>query len=136
MVKEADNGEVSTCGFERRKHPRVPVSVSVLCDSLDLEGNPRELYTGAIKEVSPTGLAIELFSVPAAEQVLLSFIDFKNRDVQIKAKVVHSRINSFMARVGLSFAGSAAEIDRFVSQVLRTHHSVPSTHRHAQSYGS
>jgi hypothetical protein len=113
----------------------VPVSVPVLCDALDPEGNPHDIYVGAIKEVSQTGLAIELFSSPASEQVSLSFINVENRDVRIKAKVVHSRINSFKTRIGLSLAGSAVEMDDFVSQVLKTHHSAYSADRQAQIQG-
>jgi predicted Zn finger-like uncharacterized protein len=122
MAMDADHGRSVSSGLEKRKHPRMPVYIPVLCDALDLEGNPHDISIGAIKEVSQTGLAIELFSSPASEQVSLSFINVENRDVQIKAKVVHSRINSFKTRVGLSLAGSAVEIDHFVSQVMRTHH--------------
>jgi hypothetical protein len=114
----------------------VPVSIPALCDALDLKGNPQDIYIGAIRDVSQTGLAIELFSSPTSEQVSLSFINVENRDVQIKAKVVHSRIeDSFKTRVGLSLAGSAMEIDHFVSQVMRTHHSAYSTDRQTQIQG-
>jgi hypothetical protein len=94
----------------------------VLCDGLDLDGNPHDLHIGVIKEVSHGGLAIELFSSPIREQVALSFIDLENRDVQIKAKVVHSRIeDSFKTRVGLSLKGLPMEIEHFVDQVMKTH---------------
>lgn len=134
IAKNADKGE-SASFLDKRKYHRVPVSVPVLCDALDPEGNPHDIYAGAIKEVSQTGLAIELFSSPASGQVSLSFINVENRDVQIKAKVVHSRINSFKTRIGLSLAGSAAEMDHFVSQVMKTHHSAYSADRQALIQG-
>jgi predicted Zn finger-like uncharacterized protein len=123
-AKDTEKGESITSFFERRQHPRVPVSIPVLCDALDFEGNPNDLQIGAIREVSQAGLAIELFSSPISEQVSLSFIDLQNRDVQIKARVVHSRIeDSLKTRVGLSLAGSPEGIEHFVTQVMKTHHS-------------
>jgi hypothetical protein len=130
--RDADQGESATSGFEKRKHFRVPISIPVICDALDLAGNPCDIHVGSIKDLSQFGLAIELFSIPVSEQVLLSFIDVEDKDVHIKAKVVHSRINSFKTRVGLSLAGSAVEIDHFVSQVMKTHHSTYSVDRQAQ----
>lgn len=135
IAQNAEKSESAFASPDKRKNPRVPVSIPVLCDALDLEGNPHDIYAGAIKEVSQTGLAIELFSRPASEQVSLSFINGEDRDVQIKAKVVHSRINSFKTRIGLSLAGSAAEVEHFVSQVMQTHHSVNSVARQARIAG-
>jgi len=136
MVSVIEQGNISTFGDEKRKHPRMPVSIPVLCDALDLEGNPHDIYIGAIKEVSQTGLAIELLGSPVFEQVSLSFINVENRDVQIKAKVVHSRAgDSFKTRVGLSLAGSAIEIDQFVSQVIKTNHFIYNDYRQGQVSG-
>ena len=136
MVSVIEQGNISTFGDEKRKHPRMPVSIPVLCDALDLEGNPHDIYIGAIKEVSQTGLAIELLGSPVFEQVPLSFINVENSDVQIKAKVVHSRAgDSFKTRVGLSLAGSAIEIDQFVSQVIKTNHFIYNDYRQGQVSG-
>ena len=136
MVSVIEQGDISTFGDEKRKQPRMPVSIPVLCDALDLEGNPHDIYIGAIKEVSQTGLAIELLGSPVFEQVSLSFINVENRDVQIKAKVVHSRAgDSFKTRVGLSLAGSAIEIDQFVSQVIKTNHFIYNDYRQGQVSG-
>ena len=124
MTKDADQGQSVNPGFEKREHPRIPLHIPVLCDALDPKGNPFEISLGTIKEIGQNGLAIELFSSPACEHVLLSFLNVENRDVQIKAKVVHSKTEgSFKTRVGLSLTGSAAEIDHFVSQAMRAHHS-------------
>jgi hypothetical protein len=104
-----------------RKYPRVPVSIHALCDALDLEGNPHDKHMAVIKEVSRGGLAIELPISPISEQVSLSFMNAENRDVYIRAKVVHSRKNSHKTRIGLSLTGLPMEIDRFVAQVMQTH---------------
>lgn len=106
---------------EKRMHPRLPVSVPMICDALDLEGNPNDLHIGSIKEVSSAGITLELFTTPVSQQVNLSFIDVQNRDVQIGARVVHSRIDeSFKTRVGLSLTGSSTDMENFVAQVMRT----------------
>ena len=134
ISKDTDKAEGGSSCLDKRKHPRVPVSIPVLCDALDLDGNPHDLHIGAIKEVSQAGLSIELFNSPISEQVSLSFINVENRDVQINARVVHSRIdNSFKTRLGLSLAGSAVEINHFVSQVMKTHHSACSADRQVQT---
>jgi hypothetical protein len=114
----------STSNAEKRKHPRLPVSVPVLCDALGLDGNPNDLHIGSIKEVSSAGITLELFTKPDSEKVNLSFIDDKNREIQIGARLVHSRINSsFKTLVGLSLQGSTTEMENFVARVVRTHQS-------------
>ena len=121
ITKDADQGQSVTPFFEKRTHPRVPVSIPVLCDALDLEGKPSDIHLGAIKEVSQAGLAIELFTSPISEQVSLSFIDVENSEVQIEARVVHSRIKSFMTWIGLSLVGPPMQIEHFVAQAMKTH---------------
>jgi predicted Zn finger-like uncharacterized protein len=121
IAKDGDQSESSTPGFEKRKHFRVPISIPVICDALDLEGNPCDIHVGTIKDVSQAGLAIELFISPISEQLSLSFIDYENRDVQIKAKVVHSRTQSLMTWIGLSLTSPQMEIDHFVTQAMKTH---------------
>src|SRR5512139_1201743 len=59
----SNQGECGT-GFERRRYPRIPVSIPATCNNLDAEGRPMDLQIGVIKEVSPAGAAIELFSGP------------------------------------------------------------------------
>lgn len=121
IAKDADQNGSAASGFEKRKHPRVPVSIHVLCDALDLEGNPRDIHIGVIKDVSQTGLAIELVRSPISEQVSLSFMNVENREVTIKANVVHSRINLAKTWIGLSLMGPPMEVDQFVTQIIQTH---------------
>jgi hypothetical protein len=80
---------------------------------------------GVIKEVSRGGLAIELPISPISEQVSLSLMNAENRDVCIRAKVVHSRKNSHKTLIGLFLTGLPMEIDHFVAQVMQTHCSLP-----------
>jgi predicted Zn finger-like uncharacterized protein len=132
MAEDPDQGQSAAPFFEKRKYLRVPVSIPMLCDVLDFEGNPSDIHVGAIKEVSKAGLAIELFTGPTSGQVSLSFIDVENSEVQIVARVVHSRIKSFMTWIGLSFAGSPMEIEHFVTQAMKTHQMSSSGDRQVQ----
>ena len=135
IAKDGDKSESATPGFEKRKHFRVPISIPVICDALDLEENPCDIHVGTIKDISQAGLAIELFTSPISEHLSLSFIDDENRDVQIKAKVVHSRTQSFMTWMGVSLTGPQMEIDHFVTQAMKTHHSTHSVDQQAQIQG-
>ena len=122
IAKDFDQNKSISYGFEKRKHPRAPVSIHVLCDALDLEGNPRDIHIGVIKDVSQTGLAIEMVRSPIFEQVSLSFMNVENREVKIKANVVHSRINLVKKTwIGLSLIGTPMEVGYFVTQVIKIH---------------
>jgi predicted Zn finger-like uncharacterized protein len=121
IAKDGDQSKIATPGIEKRKHFRVQISIPVICDAFDLAGYPCGIHVGTIKDISQTGIAIELFSSPIFEQLSLSFIDDENRDVQIKAKVVHSRTQSLMTWIGLSLAGPQMDIDRFVTQAMKIH---------------
>jgi predicted Zn finger-like uncharacterized protein len=132
IAKNGDQSESATPGFEKRKHFRVPISIPVICDALDLVGNPCGIHVGTIKDVSQTGLAIELFTSPISGQLSLSFIDNENRDVQINAKVVHSRTRSLMTWIGLSLTGPHMEIDHFITQAMKTHQISSSSDRQVQ----
>jgi predicted Zn finger-like uncharacterized protein len=124
MAEGAIQAELAACFSEKREHPRVLVSIPVLCDAPDFEASPHDLHLGGIRDVSRGGLAIELFSSPVSEQVALFFIDVENREVQIKARMVHSRTEGlFKTRVGLSFEGLPIEIGHFITQVMKTHYS-------------
>jgi predicted Zn finger-like uncharacterized protein len=121
ITKDGDQSEIATPGIEKRMHFRVPISIPAICDVLDLEGNPCDIHVGTIKDISQAGISIDLFTSPISEQLSLSFTNDENNDVQIKAKVVHSRTQSLMTRIGLSLTGPQMEIDNFVSQAMKTH---------------
>lgn len=115
------NAEVSM-RLERRKHPRLPVSIPVLCDVLDSDGKAKDFQLGAIKDISKGGVKVELFSRLASGEVSLFFLNAENQGVQVRANVVHSKIqDSLKARSGLLLSGLPSEIAHFVTQVINTH---------------
>lgn len=118
-----DQGENATAGFEKREYPRITVSIPASCNNLDWDGKPLDLQIGVIKEVSPAGVAIELFSGSVSEVVSVSFIGDENREVQIRGRVEHSDAKSAgKVKLSLSLLGSPGEIYHFVMQAMRTHH--------------
>ena len=78
MAEDPDQGQCDAPFFEKRKYPRVPVSIPVLCDAIDLEGKPCDIHVSAIKEISQTGLAIELFTTTISEQVSLNMSESRS----------------------------------------------------------
>jgi predicted Zn finger-like uncharacterized protein len=122
-TESADQGNGSLLPAEKRRSPRIHVSIPPLCNSIGLDGQPLDLHIGVIKEVSQEGGAIKLFHSSISELVSLSFISVDNKDVQINGKVRHSNpTHSGKMRFGLSLLGSPVDIKQFVTQAVRAYH--------------
>jgi hypothetical protein len=94
----------------------------VLCDVFDVEGQVKDFLLGAIKDVCIGGVKVELFSRQVAGEVSLFFLNAENKGVQVKAKVIHSKIQDpLKARAGLLLSGLPSESANFVTQVINTH---------------
>jgi predicted Zn finger-like uncharacterized protein len=114
---------------EKRNSHRIPVSIPALCNSMDSDGHLLDLHIGVIKEVSQTGVAIDLFHSSISEVISLSFIGIDNKDVQINGKVRHFKpTHSGKMRFGVSLQGSPFDIKQFVSQAVRTYHQSGNDH--------
>jgi hypothetical protein len=109
--------------MERRKHRRIPLSVPVSCISLDPSGNPQNFCIGRITDASQAGLAVEVFCSSISDDLLVSFINVDNDDLQIKCKVAHSKTYaSGKRKIGLSLVGTSQEISYFFTQLVKSHH--------------
>jgi predicted Zn finger-like uncharacterized protein len=107
----------------QKKHRRIALSVPVSCIAIDAEGTPLNFYIGLITEAGPADLCIEVFCSTLPDWVLVSFINLDNRDVQIKADVVHSEMNSSRkTKLELSLAGTQQEIADFIAQLVKSYH--------------
>jgi len=132
VATESSDQSASALPAERRKSPRIQVSIPALCNSTGSDGQPLDLHIGVIKEVSQEGVAIELFLSSISEVVSLSFIGLDNKDVQINGKVRHSSsTRSGKMRFGLSLLGSPVDINEFVTQAVRSYHHSPAPGRQA-----
>jgi len=109
---------------EKRKHPRVGVSIPVSCVMEDSAGNPLDLLMGHITEVSQEGIVIELFNGPRSGMALLTFISHEDKEICIRGKVAHAKTGvAGKTKVGMSLMGAPQEITRFVTQAVRAYHS-------------
>jgi len=78
---------------------------------------------GRITDVSQEGLAIEMFCSSPFEYSSISFIDFDDKEIQIKGKVVNAKRNELgKKRIELSLLGTPKEIADFISQLVRQYH--------------
>ena len=109
--------------IQDRKHNRIVVSVPVSCTPEDSEGKPLNLFMGHIREVSQTGVTVELSCRSITGLVSLSFFNYDGKDIHIKGRVVHSvQKKSGKLKLGVSLLGSDQSIGCFVANLVRTHH--------------
>jgi hypothetical protein len=108
---------------EKRKHPRISISVAVSCIILDMDGAPLNNYLAIVTGVSQKGVAIEILGEIEASEVLLSFFSINNDNLEIKAKAVHLHcFKPVMMKAGLLLVGRPQEVSDFVRQLVRFYH--------------
>jgi len=108
---------------EKVKHPIISVSVPVSCVSIDSGGNSLKSSMSMVKEVSQSGLTLELYQETDSDLVLLSFLDILRRPLEIKGKVVSSsKIESGAIRFEIAFQGSRSENIEFAKNLVMAHH--------------
>ena len=107
-------------GPDRRRSPRIPVSIPALCSVSDPFGNPMDL--SLIRDVSKTGIALELFTPPVAEAVSVSPASADKREIQIRGNVVHSTRNpAGKTKRGLLLVGAQTDIRLFLSKAAEAY---------------
>ena len=115
-LKPIDGG----AGPDRRRSPRIPVSIPALCSVSDPFGNPMDL--ALIRDISKTGIALELFTPPVAEAVSVSLVGADKREIQIRGKVVHStRSPTGKTKLGLSLVGAQTDIRLFLAKAAEAY---------------
>ena len=91
--------------------------------SLDGQGTTLSFSMGVIRDVSQSGVALEVYSAPESELVLLSFIDVSGNTREMRGKTVYSKnFESGLVKMGVMLLGSSAEIISFVKELVRFHH--------------
>jgi hypothetical protein len=109
--------------IENRQHPRIPVSVAVSYSSLDDQGTPLNFNLGMVKDVSQSGVALEVYSEPGSKLILLSFVDVSGNSLEIKGKSVYLiKIAYGTFKLGVTLLGSPVENICFVKELVRFHH--------------
>ena len=108
---------------EKRKHPRISVSVPVTYECYDDDGDMVEQRMGVALNVSRGGILIESDTIIDANYVKIVFISYDNNVFSVICSVVHSRLTKTgRAKTGLCFHGGNKEDYRFITNLIRTYH--------------
>ena len=107
-------------GAERRRDPRIPVTIPALCNVADPHGNPMDL--ALIKDISKGGIALELFPNTVSEVVSVFLICADTQNLKINGRVVHSIINcAGKMKVRLCLLGNRGDIRFFVAKAAESY---------------
>ena len=105
---------------EKRKYPRISVSVLASYDCYGDDNKIFEQNVGTILDISEGGLLLETDSIIDANYVKLVIVGFDNTLYSIIGSVVHSRkIDRGKARAGICFHGSTKSNKFFLTAVIR-----------------
>ena len=108
---------------ENRKHTRIQLAVPVYYTSLDDQGTTLNFNLGVVRDISQSGVALEINSEPDPEWISLSFVDVSGNTLELRGKSVHStEIESGKYKIGVMLLGSSAENISFVKELVRFHH--------------
>jgi predicted Zn finger-like uncharacterized protein len=122
-TKEVNNHKTDTPPTEQKINQSIKVSVPASCISTDANGNSLDFNIGRITDVSQENISIEIFCNSSFEFISISFITLDDKEIQIKGKVVRTKINALGKRkIELSLVGTPSEIADFVSQLVRYQH--------------
>ena len=107
----------------RRKYPRIDVSVPVSYDCYNDDDEIFEHGIGVALDVSQGGILIESDAIIDANFVKVVFINYDKKAMGIVGSVVHSRKSgNGKAKTGLCFHDDESECIGFVSNLIRTYH--------------
>ena len=108
---------------EKRKHPRISVSVPVTYECYNDDGDMVEQTMGVALNVSQGGILIESETIIDANFVKIEFINCDNEVISIIGSVVHSRkTKTGRGKTGFCFHGGNKESLSFVTNLIRTYH--------------
>jgi hypothetical protein len=108
---------------ERRKYPRVQIFDPISYLTLDGDGEMIHQNVAVVRNVSQTGIQLEVFLEIKAKKLSLMLFDLNRNQIEVKGKVVYCRKNeSGQFSIGIHFLGSEAENLRFVKALVKSYH--------------
>lgn len=114
------NRPSAATAVERRRHPRVQVSIPALCNLSDPHGNPMDL--AFITDIGHKGIALELFPQHTSEVISVSVVGIDRREFRINGRVAHARtLANGKIRLGLALVGVQSEIRLFISKAAEAY---------------
>jgi hypothetical protein len=108
---------------ERRKYPRVQIFDPISYLTLDGDGEMIHQNVAVVRNVSQTGIQLEVFLEIKAKKLSLMLFDLNRNQIEVKGKVVYCIKNeSGQFSIGIHFLGSEAENLRFVKALVKSYH--------------
>ena len=109
--------------IDKRKYPRINVSVLVSYDCYNDDGEVFEHGVGVVLDISQGGLLIETNHIIDANFVKVVFVNYDKKTMNTVGSVVHSRkCENGKTRTGICFHDSDNDNIRFVTNLIRTYH--------------
>jgi hypothetical protein len=109
--------------IERRKYPRVQIYDPISYLTLDADGEMIQQNVAVVRNVSQTGIQIEVLLEIKSKTLSLMLFDLNKNQIEVKGKVVYCRKNkSGQFSIGIHFLGSEAENLRFVRALVKSYH--------------
>ena len=108
---------------ERRKYPRVQIFDPISYLSLDAEGEMIHQNVAVVRNVSQSGIQIEVFMEIKSKKLSLMFFDLNRNQIEVQGQVVYCKKNeSGQFSIGIHFLGADAENLRFVKALVKSYH--------------
>ena len=104
----------------RRKHPRVEIFNPISYSGIDSDGKILVQNISVALNASNNGIMIESFSEVKTEKIRLRFINYDQKTIEIKGKVIYcTRKKPGIYQIGVRLLGTDYENLQFVMQLVR-----------------
>jgi len=108
---------------EKRKEPRIPVSLPVNYICTDEDGTELSTGMGKTINISKGGVFLESPIQINSDFIVLMTIDLKNELIEVSGKVAHSRVEkNGLYKTGIEFTGTPQENVNYIKILVETYH--------------
>ena len=105
---------------DRRKHPRVDIFNPISYSGIDSDGKILVQNISVALNASNNGIMIESFSEVQTEKIRLRFINYDQKPIEIKGKVIYcTQKKPGIFQIGVRLMGTDYENLQFVMQLVR-----------------
>jgi hypothetical protein len=102
---------------------RVKVNKALSYNSLDINSNIVERYTGVALNVSQNGIQLETDRLIETKYILLMFFDYRSNYVATRGEIIYSRQNdSGKFWTGVSLQGKNGDNLQFIKRLIQSYH--------------
>ena len=105
---------------DRRKHPRVDIFNPISYSGIDSDGKILVQNISVALNASNNGIMIESFSEVQTEKIRLRFINYDQKPIEIRGKVIYcTQKKPGIFQIGVRLMGTDYENLQFVMQLVR-----------------